>query len=454
MTVSVVFAWAVLLWPGQSAARQPDTLGAFDVGHTRLELNLVGVAGEARPVDVEVWYPASHKGFGNAPPATYRSRLHGVTLDPARWDPLSWELVSAIARAGAPIHDRGQAFPVVIFTHGNGSTPFDYIQALEHLASHGYVVAAPWHTGNNQDDNRIGFLNRQAGWTAPGQPQLLPCLDGSAMPCVKNDSRAVAANRVRDISAIADTLPSVFGDRVDVRRIGVMGHSAGAITSVLAAGGSIPWAIPPEPRVAAVLGLTMIDDNVIDQVDLANVTVPALLVAGELDANTPPARTIRVYDGVSSADKAYVVLSDAVHRSFSFAFCAQMQASGAATLANPVRGILDRHTLTNMIGNAVNGSALDYCTHEDFTSPVDIGALVSSLAGGFAITETSVPRTGVAAAEVARIVNEMAVLFFSATLRNSGGDRLGCYLDHQLVRRHETLIHELEVATTAFDCDD
>jgi hypothetical protein len=231
-----------------------------------------------------------------------------------------------------------------------------------------------------------------------------------------------------------------------------MGHSAGSITAILAAGGSTTFGIGADPRVDSVMGLTMISDDVIDQVDAENVTVPTLLMAAELDANTPPATSLRVYNEISSADKAYVLLGSAVHRTFSSSFCDQMQASGAATLANPVRGILDRHTLTNMIGNVQNGSTLDYCTHDYFTSPVDIRALVSSLTG-FTVKETSVPRTGVSSDDVGRIVNELAVVFFRATLEGKGGEKLACYFDHKLGDAYGAFIEQVQFAWSD-DCDD
>jgi len=241
-----VMTWAFvvssfLLWPAQSEADEPDQLGKFPVGHATVQISLAIGLNKSLPIDVEVWYPANKKDFNAAPATVYRSRLYGVPLIPARWDPLSWQITSRVAKEDVQIKARGRAFPLVIFSHGAGSSPLDYIPTLEHLASHGYVVAAPWHTGNSQDDNLTGFINRQAGWTTPGQPQLLPCFDGDPMPCADNVVQTVVTNRVRDLRAIADELPSLFGGRVDVERLGVMGHSAGSILAVLAAGGSTPW---------------------------------------------------------------------------------------------------------------------------------------------------------------------------------------------------------------------
>jgi len=444
MTTCAFVISSVLFWPAQSAADESDQRGKFRVGHTRIEVILTGSVGERRPIDVEIWYPANTKGFNAAPVTVYRSRLFGVPLIPARWDPLSWQITSGVAKENVQIRARGRAFPVVIFSHGAGSSPLDYIPTLEHLASHGYVVAAPWHTRNNQDDTRTNFINNQAGF------RVFPCLDGRPTPCMGQTPQAIGANRIRDLGAIADTLPSLFGTRVNVERIGVMGHSAGSLTAVLAAGGSTSWGIPPDPRVDSILGLAMISDDIIDQVDLAKVTVPALLIAAEFDANTPPARSVRVYNGVSSTEKAYVLLSNAVHRSFSSSFCSQMQAAGAIAQSDPTRAILDRHTLTNvLVSTPENGSTLDYCADDYFTHPVDIRPIVSSMTG-FNVTESNVPRLGVASDEVNRLVSELAVAFFDSTLHV----RCKQYLGAKFMRKYERFIEFADRQPSSKTCHD
>jgi len=442
VTLLAFFGCSLLLRPSPSAADDPGRLGKFDVGHTRFRMNLVGSVGEARPVDVELWYPAKKKDFENAPRAVYRSRFHGVTLIPSKWDPLSWELVSAVARQGAPIDDVGPAFPVVVFSHGSTASPLDFIKNVEHLASHGYVVAAPWHTRHNQDDTRANFINIQNGG-----PRFMPCPDGRLIPCVDGVVQTLAINRARDVSGALDALPSLFGARVDTDRAGVMGHSSGGLTAVIVAGGSTAFGIPHDPRVKSLLPLAAGPGDVVPQVDTGNVTVPTLIMVGDLDVAAP---SLQIYNAVSSTDKAFVLLSDTTHRTLNSSFCDQMQASGAATLANPVRGILDRHTLNNTL-SPVNGSTLDYCTHGYFTTPVDISGLVSSVTG-FAVTETSVPRTGVSADDITPIVNETAVLFFRTTLEGKAKGRLACYVDHELVDRHGGFIAHME-HVWSHDCE-
>jgi predicted dienelactone hydrolase len=366
--------------------------------------------------------------------------MHGVTLDPVRWDPLSYEDPSDVAREGVAIDAGGPAFPVVIFSHGSGNSPIEYVLALEHLASHGYIVAAPWHTGNHQDDNLAGFANRQAGW--PALPQIVQCIDGLPMPCVDSVARAVMSDRVNDIRVILDTLPTLFGSRVDMSQVGVMGHSRGSQTALLAAGGSTAaWGIAPEPRIKAILVQAIIGASEFPNFNFPGVTVPALLMAAEFDVTTPAALSVQAYNNIASTEKAYVLVNNAVHRSFDSAMCDQMQAAGAVTQANPVRALLDRNVVTGLLTNSA--STLDYCTFDKFTTPVDIRPIVQSITG-FSVTPTNVPRRGVSSDEVAALTGELAVIFFNATLDNKRHYHFKHYLDAKFMAKYDAYIEQVE----------
>ena len=54
---------------------------------------------------------------------------------------------------------------MIVFSHGNTNDPIDYAHTLERIAAGGFVVAAPSHTNNTQDDTRIDFFNTLAGVT-------------------------------------------------------------------------------------------------------------------------------------------------------------------------------------------------------------------------------------------------------------------------------------------------
>ena len=447
-SVLCALMFAVVLSPATSSASDADRIGKFEVGHKRVHLVLTGSVGEARPIDVEIWYPAEREGFSNSPVTVYRSRLWGVTLIPSKWDPLSWQITSTLAREGAAIDAPGPNFPVVLFSHGAANSPLDYYPSLEHLASHGYVVASPWHTRNNQDDTRTNFVNQQAGFN------LLPCLDGRPNPCMGQTNQAILKNRILDFNATLQALPGLLGDRVNLGRVGVMGHSAGAMVAVLAAGGSGSLAINPIAGVASVMTLSALSDAaLIGQANLAAVTLPMLVVAAEFDAQVSLARPIQIYNGISTGEKAFIVLSNGVHRSFDAGYCHEMQAAGAAAQANPARALLDLHTLSGALIAGTSGSSLEYCSFEYFTDPTDIRPITQSLTG-VAVTTSNVPATGVSADEFARAVGELAVTFFDTTLNANGNDGVHFtqYLAPKWLAKHEPIIEHAEAESDGKVC--
>jgi predicted dienelactone hydrolase len=394
---------------------QKRALGKFAVGHSIRPLTVTGDLGESRETDVEVWYPATKS---SRPLAVYTSRLNGVPLLP-EWDSLAWAVTSEEAREDAPIDTTSGAFPVIIFTHGNLGNSFDYAFTLENIASAGFVVAGLNHVNNTQDDVRIDYVNDRAGFT------LLPCFDDLAHPCSRftttNESHSFV-DRARDVSAVLDALPRWFERSVDACQAGIMGHSRGGLTVLAAAGGSRYWGVDPELRVKALMTLAVGtgpgNPSFLDRVDLVNVTVPALLVAGSLDQLAPPAVSQHVYDTISSNEKTFIVIENAVHATFDSAYCGQLQSSGTIAQQSS-RAILDRHTAQLVLGGGgVRGNALDFCKFEDFTIPTDIRPLVREITG-FDVTRDNVPRTGLDTEALKEDVTEMAVSFFGPVLRRN-----------------------------------
>jgi predicted dienelactone hydrolase len=163
---------------------------SFVVGHSVRRLNVPGTRDENRPVDVHLWYPAlspddcdnSDNSDGNrddqgcsVTPSEYTSRLNGISLHPLQWDPLSWKIGSSEFFENLPIARGDRPFPVIIFSHGHQNNAIDYVYTLEALASFGFIVAAPDHLNNTQDDVRIDFINSMAQLTPPlpGIPALV-----------------------------------------------------------------------------------------------------------------------------------------------------------------------------------------------------------------------------------------------------------------------------------------
>jgi len=397
-----------------------------------------------RKVDVHLWYPADQRGWSERPKTVYRSRLWHEPL-PEPWAPLSWEVQADVAREGAPIDRHGRAFPVIVFSHGSNNDPIDYAHTLELIAGAGFVVAAPSHVNNTQDDARIDYINGRAG------SMLFPCNDGLAPPCSRASVPNSMRDRVGDISQVLNALPGWFGDRVDVFHVGVLGHSRGTVTALTAAGGSTGWGIQADQRVDAIMGLAIGAQPITDTVNLAGVTVPAVLVAGGRDQNSAQAVSEYAFGKISSADKLFVAIPNATHRSFDSTYCSELQSAATNAKSNS-NAILDLHTVGLIAASApmfLSGKAVHYCAPEYFTSPVNTVVasipnseyscnplspdqlepncyLISPTTGPttcptITIGTNNIPCTGLDTGEVTRGIKAIAVAFFDSALRRSDG---------------------------------
>src|SRR6185503_10806249 len=409
----------------------------FKVGHRIMRIAVpYSVAGSpafvppsvagSRQVDVHLWYPADLSDYFHAPPTEYTSALNGAFLT-SFWDPLSWKVASSSAREGPAILRLGHKYPVIVFSHGNSNAPIDYAFNLEDLASAGFVVAAPTHVNNSQDDVLMDSANTQAA--AAGFPLPFACRDTLAWsgdlvmdkdglvlssPCSPANVALSIADRVRDITYTLDALPAKTENRVDLHRVGVFGHSRGTVTALTAAGGSAVWGISPDPRVKAIMGMAIGIPAITFSANISSIIQPTLLVSGSRDTNTPPSVSQNALELLASPEKLHVTIENAVHRTFDSTYCEQLQ-SAAAIAQGTSRALLDSQTALRILIAANNGVAVDYCGFETFNTPTDIRPLVNTVTG-FDVTEDNVPTTGLTTGQLRPCISEMAVRFFGDTL--------------------------------------
>lgn len=217
------------------------------------------------PLTVAVWYPTE---------AGARPSLLGLTVQ--------------FVASDAPV--AGTSLPLVVISHGNGGGPGSHVDTALALASAGFVVAAPMHTGDNYADQ-----------SAVGTPDWL-------------------VSRSRHIPAAIDYLVNSWPDRarIDASRIGMFGLSAGAFTALTTIGGTpdlariaehcaktpefacqlwtpgsaaipAPESFAHDARVKAAViaapgyGFTFVPNG------LSNVTVPVQIWSGAADINVPTA---------------------------------------------------------------------------------------------------------------------------------------------------------------------
>lgn len=171
--------------------------GPYGVGSQQLALD------DGRRV--VVWYPAV-AGAGTEEPTE--------TFDIASL--LSPELQAQIPSEARPLHPvpaapgadpdpAGGPYPVVLFSHGFAGFPEQSVDLTTHLASWGYVVAAPDHVERS--------LSGLLGTAAQGVPR-------------RTDPEVLAATL--DLVLARAEVPGPLEGMVDSSRVGVAGHSAGA----------------------------------------------------------------------------------------------------------------------------------------------------------------------------------------------------------------------------------
>ena len=306
--------------------------GPYDVGVQTITLN----ADSERPLTLDVWFPVDDAG--EAPPHEYSflPELVDVSDNAVSIDP------AAISADGP--------FPLVVYSHGSGGLRYVASDYTETIASYGYLVVAPDHTGNTALDQ---FL------------------------CSRTDGVTNAFNRPNDIRIIIDAMTNpesaetaAFTPSVDPESIALTGHSVGGFTTYAAVTGfeNELGAVPADDRIDAIIPIAPAiggerppeaeddtDDQATDEdrqafVDpcadpatteltvaptpeeieaarnrvsitdeqLASVTVPALVMVGTDDSSTPVVPNVTRAWELSNSDPLYrVELVAGQHQSFS-----------------------------------------------------------------------------------------------------------------------------------------
>ncbi|WP_437622996.1 alpha/beta hydrolase family protein [Sorangium sp. So ce1151] len=227
--------------PGDGLFELPRPTGPHPVG-TQVRALTDSARGEEATEDpedrrellVQLWYPADPCGAGElAPyltPEEGDSRRAGSGL-PVE-DGFEASLVTH-ARVGVPLADEGTPHPVLLFSHGFGMLRADYTSLLEDLASHGFVVAAISHTYDTElavfpDGRAVPF-----GSVVSAQPTMESTPEElEAFFEVMDEHLAVWVDDARfvldELTAAAQSDPEgLLTGRLDLDRVGVLGHSYG-----------------------------------------------------------------------------------------------------------------------------------------------------------------------------------------------------------------------------------
>ena len=254
----------------------PAPTGPFAVGSTRLYFvdssrqdAFAPNPHAPRELLVVVWYPAEPAAgaepehFWPEVSATWPTIAHQLHL-PA-FLPTHLRLVKSHSYLDAPVAHSKAQYPVLIFSHGYGSTPWQNTPQMEELASHGFIIFSIGHTYESAalafPDRRIVPLNQTRfealtkAAASDRMKELTAQLQNANNP---TEIRQIATQMTQASSAqeslvvwVADTqylmdeLAKInagaeggatqpgkrFANRLDLARLGIFGMSFGGATA-------------------------------------------------------------------------------------------------------------------------------------------------------------------------------------------------------------------------------
>jgi predicted dienelactone hydrolase len=235
-----------------------------------------------------------------------------------RADPARLELVVKDTRRSREIpvrvylpKDRAPA-PVVLFSHGLGGTRAGCKYLGDHWARRGYVAVILQHPGSDDSvwkDKHLGQRMEALRRAANVDNFLL---------------------RVRDVAAVLDQLDAwnkagshPLAGRTDLKRVGMSGHSFGAVTTQAVSGQNFGFGrgfTDPRIKSAVVMSPSGPADGDARRA-FAGVKVPWMLLSGTRDSSPirslDPKSRLVVFPALPGGDKYELVLDGAEHSAFS-----------------------------------------------------------------------------------------------------------------------------------------
>jgi predicted dienelactone hydrolase len=201
--------------------------------------------------------------------------------------------------------------PVVLFSHGLGGSREMGGYLGEHWARRGYVAIFLQHPGS---DIKV--------WQNQRRRRAL-----SALTAAANAENFLA--RVQDVGAVLDQLGRwqkspghMLTGRLALDRVGMSGHSFGAITTQAVSGERFPTAVvAPDPRIKAALPMSPSPPQRGSAADaFSSVRIPWLVMTGSADdspiGKTTPRDRREVFAALPPASKYELVLDGAQHSAF------------------------------------------------------------------------------------------------------------------------------------------
>lgn len=249
-------------------------------------------------------------GFA-APTVAYEPPRPAATVEVVRYE---WRDAARDRDVPAKIYfpqENKSPLPIVIFSHGLGGSRENYEYLGQHWAGCGYVSVHLQHLGS--DD---------AVWKNAAGIERMEALRKATM------NLANTANRPKDVSFAIDQLTALNNDatsplrgRLNLRNIGIAGHSYGGFTTMAIAGqefGPAKWA---DPRVKAAIQMSAPAARPAARAHAySGITIPVFHMTGTLDdspiGDTKAEERRIPFDHMNAAETCLLTFKDGDHMVF------------------------------------------------------------------------------------------------------------------------------------------
>jgi predicted dienelactone hydrolase len=217
-------------------------------------------------------------------------------------------------------HAPGLLSPVLLVSHGIGGSKATGNWVGKFMASHGYICIFMTHFGSDSS-----LLDLSAGMEGN-----IKRLQNSLLDPVNTLNRPLDITKVLDsLEQIENSHPALKG-RLDLKNIGLTGHSFGAFTTLTVAGGYAEAARKlynksySDPRPKAFLGMSPpgTTPGVDPKPNFNEITRPTMIMTGsnDLDPIVKPPRTaesrLDAYKYMPAGDKYALWIEGAYHHTF------------------------------------------------------------------------------------------------------------------------------------------
>ncbi len=205
-----------------------------------------------------------------------------------------------------------KAAPVLLFSHGLGGSREGNAYLGRHWAARGYVVVFVQHPGSDS-----------AVWRDVPPAQRMRAM----RPAASTENLLL---RVEDVAAVLDQLERwaaeeghVLAGRLDLRKVGMSGHSFGAVTAQAVSGQRTARGGrgPADPRIAAALMMSPSSPRLGSPAQaFGGVSIPWMLMTGTRDVaaigGADMDSRLAVFPALPPGSKYELVLADAEHSAF------------------------------------------------------------------------------------------------------------------------------------------